>query len=167
MKRSRSDDAFADTRVVSGSEQETSKFAEELAQSLRIPAHVLLFGELGTGKTTFARGLAEGLGIDDVDEVRSPTFAIINQYKGRVTIYHIDLYRVEPDGIDGFGLEEIFDDSRAAVIVEWAERLGDFDTPGATCVFLTYVDEQTRKIDVCNHGNVIDGTGHESPNGLK
>src|SRR5215470_18596457 len=133
----------------SPSEEETFRIAKELAESLSIPAHILLYGELGAGKTAFARGLAAGFGIADVEEVASPTFTLINQYAGRVKIYHIDLYRIEPGALDGLGLEEIFDDANAAVIVEWAERLGSFETPGAVRVFLSYVDDRSRKIDLC------------------
>jgi tRNA threonylcarbamoyladenosine biosynthesis protein TsaE len=135
--------------MVSTSEQETLEFAKGLAQSLPMPAHVLLYGDLGAGKTLFAKGLAEGFGVADIDEVSSPTFTLVNRYAGRVKIYHIDLYRIETGAIEGLGLEEIFDDPDAAVIIEWAERLGSFETPGAVRVFLSYVDERSRKIDVC------------------
>jgi tRNA threonylcarbamoyladenosine biosynthesis protein TsaE len=135
--------------MVSTSEEETYNFAKKMAESLPIPAHILLYGDLGAGKTIFAKGLADGFNVTDVDEVSSPTFTLINQYSGRVKVYHIDLYRIEPGAIEGLGLEEIFDDPNAAVIVEWAERLGSFETPGAVRVFLSYVDDRSRKIDLC------------------
>ena len=135
--------------MLSASEQQTFDFAKNLAESLSTPAHILLHGDLGAGKTIFAKGLAAGFGVKDVDEVSSPTFTLINQYRGRAKIYHIDLYRIETGALDGLGLEEIFDDPKAAVIVEWAERLGSFETPGAVRVFLSYVDDHSRKIDVC------------------
>ena len=135
--------------MVSTSEQQTYNFAKELATGLKLPAHVLLYGELGAGKTMFAKGLADGFGVADADEVSSPTFTLINRYPGRVKVYHIDLYRIETGVLNGLGLEEIFDDPNAAVIVEWAEHLGSFETPGAVRVFLSYVDDHSRKIDVC------------------
>jgi len=135
--------------MLSKSEEQTYNFAKTLAESLTIPAHILLHGDLGAGKTIFAKGLADGFGVEDVDQVSSPTFTLINQYAGRVKIYHIDLYRIERGALDGLGLEEIFDDANAAVIVEWAERLGSFEAPGAVRVFLSYVDERSRKIDLC------------------
>src|SRR5215475_1210100 len=134
---------------ISTSEQETYTIAKNLATGLNVPAHILLYGDLGSGKTLFAKGLADGFGVADVDEVSSPTFTLINQYLGRVKVYHIDLYRIEPGAIEGLGLEEIFDDPNAAVIIEWAERLGSFETPGAVRVFLSYVDDRSRKIDLC------------------
>ena len=135
--------------MISHSEQETFTTARTLAESLLLPAHILLYGELGAGKTLFTKGLADGFGVEDIDDVTSPTFTLINHYSGRVPIYHIDLYRIEPGALDGLGLEEIFDDPNAAVIIEWADRLGSFETPGAVRVFLSYVDEHSRKIDVC------------------
>jgi len=137
------------TEIVSSSENDTFRIGCELARSLPSPAHILLFGELGAGKTAFARGAAAGFGLEDPDEVSSPTFTLINQYKGRVRIYHIDLYRIETGKLDGLGLDEIFDDPQAAVIVEWAERLGGFETGGAVKVFLEYLDEHSRRIQVC------------------
>ena len=135
--------------MISQSEQQTYAVAKELAHNTKIPAHILLYGDLGAGKTVFAKGLADGFGVTDVDDVSSPTFTLINQYSGRVRIYHIDLYRIEAGALDGLGLEEIFEDHNAAVIVEWADRLGRFETPGAVRVFLSYVDDHTRKIDIC------------------
>jgi len=134
--------------MISNSEQETYKIASDLAKSLPMPAHILLYGDLGAGKTVFAKGLAEGFGVTDVNEVSSPTFTLINQYSGRVKIYHIDLYRIEIGKLEGLGLEEIFDDSNAAVIVEWAERLGAFETSDALKVFLSYVDDHSRRIEL-------------------
>jgi tRNA threonylcarbamoyladenosine biosynthesis protein TsaE len=135
--------------MISRSEQETYDFARDFAAGLRPPAHILLHGELGAGKTVFAKGLADGFGVDDIDEVTSPTFTLINQYMGHIKVYHIDLYRIETGALDGLGLEEILDDRTAAVIIEWAERLGSFDIPDAVRVFLSYVDDHSRKIDVC------------------
>jgi tRNA threonylcarbamoyladenosine biosynthesis protein TsaE len=138
--------------MISQSEEQTYTTAKDLALRLKIPAHILLYGDLGAGKTLFAKGLADGFGVADVDEVSSPTFTLVNQYAGRVRIYHIDLYRIEAgtaDALTGLGLEEIFDDPQAVVIVEWAERLGKFETPGAVRVFLSYVDNHSRKIEIC------------------
>ena len=117
---------------------------------MKLPAHILLYGDLGAGKTSFTRGLAAGFGLKALDDVASPTFTLINEYPGnqQTKIYHIDLYRLDTGRLDGLGLDEIFDDPNAAVIIEWAERLGDFRTPGAVRVFLEYVDERSRKIEV-------------------
>ncbi len=136
--------------MISTSEEETYQVAKELAESLKIPAHILLHGELGAGKTLFTKGLADGFGVEDVNEVSSPTFTLINQYAGRSRIYHIDLYRIETGQLNGLGIEEILDDANAAVIIEWAERLGPLEVPGAIDVFLSYVDDHSRRIDICS-----------------
>jgi tRNA threonylcarbamoyladenosine biosynthesis protein TsaE len=136
--------------MISTSEQQTFQAAKQLAESLQIPVHILLYGELGAGKTLFTKGLAEGFGVQDVDEVSSPTFTLVNRYPGRVRIYHVDLYRIETGALDGLGLDEILDDPNAVVVIEWAERLGGFSVPGAIRVFLSYVDDHSRKIDVCS-----------------
>jgi tRNA threonylcarbamoyladenosine biosynthesis protein TsaE len=138
----------ADTGIISISEAQTFEAARELAESMPLPAHILLYGDLGAGKTSFTRGLAAGFGLREVDEVASPTFTLINEYTGDAKIFHIDLYRIETGRLEGLGLDEIFDNPKAAVIVEWAERLGNFPTPGAVQVFLEYVDEGSRKIDI-------------------
>src|SRR5215831_14470252 len=96
--------------MLSQSEEQTFAAAQDLARKLKTPAYILLYGDLGAGKTLFAKGLAAGFDVDDVDEVSSPTFTLINQYSGRIRIYHIDLYRIETGALDGLGLEEIFDD---------------------------------------------------------
>src|SRR5438034_4911971 len=104
--------------MISQSEEQTYAAAKDLASKSKLPAHILLFGDLGAGKTVFTKGLADGFGVADVDEVSSPTFTLINRYQGRVPIYHIDLYRIVTGAVNGLGLDEIFDDPNTVVIVE-------------------------------------------------
>ncbi len=107
---------------VTTSENETREVARQLAERLPPGQIVLLYGPLGIGKTTFVRGLAEGVGADP-DEVSSPTFTLVQEYRGgRVTLLHVDLYRVSPEEVDELGLEEL---SSGSVItaIEWADRL--------------------------------------------
>jgi len=136
------------TTLLSRSAEETFEFGRQLAQSLVPPVRILLVGDLGAGKTTLTRGLAAGFGVDDPGEVSSPTFTLVNKYAGPVPVYHVDLYRVTGPETHELGLDEILDDPEAAVIVEWADRLGEVPVEHGCHVFLTYVDGESRRIEV-------------------
>lgn len=100
------------------SEEETIALGERLGRRLEPGAVVLLRGELGAGKTTLARGLARGAGYKG--RVSSPTFALAHVYRGkRLTVHHLDLYRLGRGGHLEVGVEELLADPRAAVVVEW------------------------------------------------
>ncbi len=101
--------------------EETKKLASQMAQKLKIGDVVLLKGDLGAGKTTFIQGLAQGLGVPEDYYVSSPTFALINQYPGRITLFHVDLYRLEASEVEDLGLEDLLEEGILAI--EWAERL--------------------------------------------
>jgi len=101
------------------SEAETTAVGRDLGRHLGAGAVVLLEGPLGAGKTAFARGLADGLDAD-ADAVSSPTFTIVQQYGGRATLQHVDLYRLNPDEVDDLGLDDLMEGSVLAV--EWPDR---------------------------------------------
>jgi len=102
-------------------EAETEAAGEALGRSLSAGNVVLLFGDLGAGKTAFVRGMALGIGANP-DEVSSPTFTIVQEYTGRAaTLYHVDLYRLEPAEIDDLGLDDLVSGD-GIVAIEWAER---------------------------------------------
>ena len=115
---------------MTGSAEETFELAYSIGERINEPTVFLLDGELGTGKTVFAKGIAAGLEIDPL-EVNSPTFTIINQHQGRMRMYHIDLYRIQGEEIRQLGLEEMLEEPDTVIVVEWAERLGGFEMPGA------------------------------------
>jgi tRNA threonylcarbamoyladenosine biosynthesis protein TsaE len=125
VRRPRSKEARKAGRLVhSRSPEETQRLGYRLGTSLRIPAVVLLCGSLGTGKTTLARGLAQGLGLKNPAAVHSPSFTLVNIYQGRCPIYHVDLYRLSGErDLSSVGLED-FLGSEGVTIVEWGERLG-------------------------------------------
>lgn len=105
------------------SPEETQDLGIRLAQRLSIPSVVLLRGALGTGKTTLARGIALGLGLQDASLVNSPSFALVNIYHGRCPVYHVDLYRLKGErDLYSIGLDE-FLGRDGITIVEWSERL--------------------------------------------
>jgi tRNA threonylcarbamoyladenosine biosynthesis protein TsaE len=103
------------------SEQETIDAGARVGRLLRGGEVVRLFGDLGVGKTAFVRGLAAGLGLDP-DQVTSPTFTLVQEYRGPVTLQHIDLYRLEPAEVADLGLDDLAD-AATVLAVEWAERL--------------------------------------------
>ncbi len=110
-------------QVVSHSPFETHELGRRLARRLNVPGVLLLRGMLGTGKTTLARGVAEGLGLADTSLVSSPSYALINIYQGKCPIYHVDLYRVSSErDFRSIGIEE-FLDKDGVTIIEWSERL--------------------------------------------
>jgi len=125
--------------------EDTRSAGRRLAADLRAGDCILLEGGLGAGKTEFARGLAEGLGVSP-DEVRSPTFTLVNIYSGRLPVYHIDLYRIEkPTELRELGLEEILGTDGVA-IVEWPERLGAYRPKRALTVHLKDLGGESREI---------------------
>ncbi|MBN2432860.1 MAG: tRNA (adenosine(37)-N6)-threonylcarbamoyltransferase complex ATPase subunit type 1 TsaE [Acidobacteria bacterium] len=132
------------SRIFSDSEQETFAVGHTFGRSLIVPSVVLLYGELGTGKTVFIRGVCESLGVDQ-RAVRSPSFTLINQYTGRIPLFHVDLYRLHGQAdLESIGLEEIIE-SEAVILVEWAERL-EPPPPAAWSVSLFHRGGDRREI---------------------
>jgi len=132
---------------LTSSEQDTVDLACRLGSELRPGAWVLLRGDLGAGKTAFIRGIARARGIDP-EAVTSPTFVLIQEYRGDVTLLHIDLYRLESRAaIDDLGLDELAAAEGTIVAIEWAERL---PTPveGAITVTIEDAGGDTRRITI-------------------
>jgi len=131
---------------VSHSAQATFDLAERIGAQLTARAVLLLSGDLGAGKTVFAKGLAAGLGIDPV-EVTSPSFTLVNEYAGRLRLYHIDLYRLDAGACRELGLEEIFADEQAVTVIEWAERLAEVPAD-AIRIEIDYLSDDERRIRI-------------------
>lgn len=128
------------------SADETFELGRRVGEQLNGRAVILLKGDLGAGKTVFAKGVAAGLGIDAAD-VTSPSFTLINVHDGRLRLYHIDLYRLESSSRVDLGLEEILEDERGVVMIEWAERL-KFAPESSIVVEISYLSDSERKISV-------------------
>jgi tRNA threonylcarbamoyladenosine biosynthesis protein TsaE len=112
-----------DVTLGSGSVERTRALGRALGKLARAGDVVLLEGELGAGKTAFAQGIGQGLGVSAT--INSPTFTILKEYEGRLPLYHFDLYRLdEPDELYELGFEDYFRD-QGVCVVEWAER-GEF-----------------------------------------
>ena len=131
---------------ITHSTEETFTLARSIGEKLKGGEVFLLKGDLGAGKTVFAKGLAAGLGIVAAD-VTSPSFTLVNVHEGRLRFYHVDLYRLEDGVHQGLGLEEIFDDKNAVTAIEWAERLR-FLPARATVVEMFYASTSERRIVV-------------------
>ena len=126
---------------------ETETFAEQLATTFVGGEVLLLKGDLGAGKTHFVKGLARGLGIDDV--VTSPTFALHNSYDGRLTLNHFDFYRIEDsEEVEILGLNEFFYDKNGVAAIEWSENVASLLPKRCIAVTIDKLDDETRKITV-------------------
>jgi len=108
---------------VTASAEETLAAGRTLAAELRPPLLVFLSGDLGAGKTTLAKGIIGGLGAAREEDVTSPTFSLVHEFRGgRIPVFHIDLYRIEGTAdLQSLGLDDLFA-SPAIVLVEWAEK---------------------------------------------
>jgi tRNA threonylcarbamoyladenosine biosynthesis protein TsaE len=134
------------TVVTSGSPEETETLGEQLGRTLGPGAVIGLSGELGAGKTCFAQGVARALGVRGW--VVSPTFTLVNEYRGTLAVYHIDAYRTTgPAALVDLGLDEYFDGD-GVTLVEWAEKLGPLLPSRAICVDIAGVGDEPRTITV-------------------
>lgn len=133
--------------------EKTQKIAEDFSSKLTEGGIVALYGDLGSGKTTFVQGLAKGLGIKQ--RIISPTFIIVRQYKVRGKesaisgFYHIDLYRTETiKDIQSLGIEEIMNDPQNIVVIEWAEKMKNMLSTKRINIEFEYISEKERKITI-------------------
>jgi tRNA threonylcarbamoyladenosine biosynthesis protein TsaE len=130
------------------SEEETIALGEELSRELPRSGVVLLIGNLGAGKTTLAKGIAQGLGAAAPEEVSSPTFTLIHEYGTPPKVYHVDLYRLErANEVARLGLDELFDRD-AVVLIEWGERFPELMPPVRSEIRIRTAEGDRREITV-------------------
>lgn len=134
---------------VTGSVKETEELAAKLASKLQGGEVIAFTGGMGAGKTAFTRGLAKGLGVGDV--VSSPTFALVNEYTGRLTVEHFDMYRI--DGWDDLYSTGFFDylDTDRVIVIEWSENIHNALPEDTIFVHIQPGDEETKRI-ITIHG---------------
>ena len=126
---------------------ETQTIGEEIGKQLRQGDLVALIGDLGTGKTCLTQGIARGVGVDPNQIVNSPSYTLINEYAGKIPIYHVDLYRLQNhDELLDLGLDEYMEGNGICVI-EWAEKLGSLKI-SHTKIQITWLSEMTREIEI-------------------
>ena len=150
---------FSSTPATSGYRFQTARAAQTIAlgqalgRRLEERLVLMLHGELGSGKTAFTQGLARGLGVPEDVAVTSPTYTLINEYFGRLPLYHADLYRLPaPIDPEEIGLLELFEDD-GIVAVEWAQRLHPDDLPTRRLdLFFTVTAHENRTIRIIEYG---------------
>jgi len=139
--------------IVTDSPSATHAFARRIGSACRGGEVITLDGPLGAGKTTFTKGLAEGLGIDPRD-VTSPTFLLMHELAGRLRLCHLDAYRVgDAQELEEIGARETFR-SDSVVVVEWADRVAGLLPADRLAVDMDYVEEESRRIDFRARGSL-------------
>jgi len=133
--------------IISHSPEETVLYAEKIGSLLRGGDIIAYRGGMGAGKTTFTRGLAAGMGLDD--EVISPTFSLVNEYRGNgITLYHFDMYRIEnEDELETTGFYD-YPPENSVFAVEWSENIASALPESAIIIELGYINENERSITV-------------------
>ena len=130
------------------SEEDTVYLAQNM-ESEKFPNMVIcLYGELGSGKTVFAKAFGHAMGIDDVT---SSTFNIIKEYNGELPLYHMDLYRIEDGNADNLGIEEYFNKG-GVTIIEWADMIENYLPEERLDIKFKVIDENTRVLVLRPHG---------------
>lgn len=136
------------------SARETHELGRRLGEQLGPGDVVALIGELAAGKTVLTQGIAEGLGVPPHVPVSSPTFTLINRYRGRCPLIHADLYRIaDPIELDALGYEEWLDPIDSVTVVEWADRAGELLPPEYLCVTLEHQGSDIRRIRIATVGS--------------
>ena len=139
--------AKASKDFLTHSPHETIALGRELAQSLPPPKIVVLTGDLGAGKTTLIKGLAEGFKAESRENVTSPTFTLIHEYRGsKATLYHIDLYRVDSARqLETLGIDDLRDE-RSLILLEWGEKFERFRNEADAEIRIEHLGENDRRI---------------------
>ncbi len=131
---------------ISTSPDETRRCAAQLALELKPGDCLSLIGELGVGKTTFVQGLAQGLGITEI--VRSPTFVLMREYRGKISLYHFDAYRIKNlDELREIGFEDTVR-ADGITVIEWGEKAVGLLPQGCWRIYIELLPDQTRRIRV-------------------
>ena len=141
---------MSNVTVETHSSDETIAFGRELAKQLAPPKLVLLRGDLGAGKTTMVKGIAAAFDAAEQEDVTSPTFTLIHEYRGpKVSVYHIDLYRIETEReLATLGIDELLRDDRNVVLIEWGEKFPRFVRERDVEVAIERLGENNRRIEV-------------------
>jgi tRNA threonylcarbamoyladenosine biosynthesis protein TsaE len=132
---------------ITKSPEETIALGRELAKMLAPPKLVLLRGDLGAGKTTLVKGIAQGFQAASEGDVTSPTFTLVHEYRGpSATLYHIDLYRVDtPRELETLGLDDLMGEN-SVLLIEWGEKFARFERERDVEIALERIAESERRV---------------------
>jgi tRNA threonylcarbamoyladenosine biosynthesis protein TsaE len=146
---------MTDREWLTASADETTALGRELGARLRAPVLVFLFGELGAGKTTLAKGIVSGLGAAREEDVTSPTFTLVHVFHNHQTVYHVDLYRISSfHDLETLGLEDVFEQP-AVVLIEWAEKFTLRSDWPVIRIQLEHAGEDVRRIRLEDRAGVL------------
>ena len=139
-------------RIITHSPAKTRLMGEIIGRAIDTKTVIALTGDLGTGKTVFVQGLARGLDVPTDYYITSPTYTLINEYPGRIRLYHVDLYRITAASeLFDIGFEDICD-KNGVVVVEWADRLEPGKLSEDMAITISSVDDTTREFHIIFYG---------------
>ena len=138
---------MATQEFITRSAAETVALGRKLAAKLKPPTLIVLRGELGAGKTTLVKGIAEGFHAAAQEQVTSPTFTLIHEYRGaKANVFHVDLYRVDtPRELETLGIDDLFD-PRSVILIEWGEKFDRFQQERDVEIVMERTGEKVRRV---------------------
>ncbi|MDO9529191.1 MAG: tRNA (adenosine(37)-N6)-threonylcarbamoyltransferase complex ATPase subunit type 1 TsaE [Syntrophales bacterium] len=146
----------SDIILISNSAEDTQIIGKIIGEYLRGGDVVALIGELGSGKTCITRGIARGVGVSEKYQITSPTFTLINEYPGRATLYHLDIYRLSGlQDLEDMGYEEYFYGD-GIIVIEWAEKIKEILPSECFNIYLRYLDENKRELKISGRRDTIE-----------
>jgi tRNA threonylcarbamoyladenosine biosynthesis protein TsaE len=151
-------------KIISSSPEETTEIGVQLGRQLFPGALIALIGDLGSGKTCLVQGIARGLDVPEVLYVTSPTYTLVNEYHGRLILFHVDVYRLEgTSDLENIGLDEMIA-ADGVTVIEWAEKVLDGLPKDRLSILLSILDDQSRSLEITACGkkyiDVISAISH-------
>ncbi|MFQ6103423.1 MAG: tRNA (adenosine(37)-N6)-threonylcarbamoyltransferase complex ATPase subunit type 1 TsaE [Candidatus Glassbacteria bacterium] len=141
---------MSEVNIVSGSPETTTRLGARVGSLIEGRFNIALVGELGSGKTVLAKGICQGLGVEGY--ITSPSFIIVNEYMGRLPVYHVDLYRVDSrEELESTGFDDILG-REGVTIIEWAEKVRGGIVPPGLDIFIQYMAEEKRALRIAARG---------------
>lgn len=143
-------------QIMTHSVTKTQKLGQHMGAAIQQPIIIALTGDLGSGKTAFVQGLAKGLEVSEKYYITSPTFTLINEYPGRLPLYHVDLYRIEHlSELEDVGLDEALR-ADAVIAIEWAEKISNEMLLNHLQLRFEIISENARRINIFAYGQSTD-----------